>query len=88
MSLLFAFFLGVVAYWVLLFKWRRDTWRNRRTAFVLILFYLILSALIILPDVKPEIDFLDNPGVQRVLFCYFGLLIGFFSHLPFTKKTE
>ena len=92
MGIFLCFFTGVLVYWLLLFKglgsrWKNN-WRNRRSACLWIFVYLIICGFIILPGVESEIEFLDNPGVLRVLFFYLGLLTSFFSHLPFTKNVR
>ena len=83
---------GVLMYWLLLFKglgsrWKKN-WRNRRSACLWILWYLIILGFITLPAVESEIKFLDNPRVLIMLFLYLGLLTGFFSHFPFTKNVH
>ena len=81
---------GVLSYWLLLFRglgsrWKKN-WRNRRSAYLWILLYLIILGFITLPAVESEIEFLKNPKVLIMLFFYLGLLTSFFSHLPFTKN--
>ena len=83
------FFMSFVAYWLMLFRYcqmAQSDWRNRRSACLWILVFLIPTLMFILPHIKSEIQLLDNPSVQRLLCCYLGFFTGFISHLPFTNK--
>jgi hypothetical protein len=78
----FAFLL----YWLLLMRWLRRYWREESTAYIQISIILIVSLVILLPSLSDETKYLDDPEEIRVTAIVIGAIIGFFSHLPFTKK--
>lgn len=77
---------GFLAYWLLLMKWSWQNWRNRRTAYTQIAIFLVISAVLLLPSFSDETRFLQDREELRVVATMIGAIIGFLTHLAFTKK--
>lgn len=77
---------GFIIYWLLLMKWSWRNWRNTRTAYTQIAIFLVLSTVLLIPDFSDETSFLQDQEELRVVAMMTGAIIGFLTHLAFTRK--
>tara|TARA_B100000767_G_C19591637_1_gene461713 strand:+ start:427 stop:705 length:279 start_codon:yes stop_codon:yes gene_type:complete len=80
---------GFLAYWLCLLRWFMKTWKERKSAYI---HTLIIVGITFIFGVAFLIDFSNgvivsgDPKILRTLGFFIGSMLGFLSHIPFTRK--